>query len=291
MDEVKQRMAKMPKVPPGAGFAGAGLLGLAGLGYGVLNYCLFNVEGGQRAIVFNRVWGVKDHVYKEGTHLIVPFLDKPIIYKTRATANQVQSTSGSKDLQMVNLSLRVLTRPVPEKLPTIYRTLGRDYAERVLPSILQETMKSVIAKYKAAQLLQQREEVSAEIRRVLEERARHFHIALEDVSITNLTFGREYTAAVEAKQVAQQEAERALFVVEKAVQEKKGAVIRAEGEAKSAELIGKAISQNPAFLSLRRIEAAREIAGTVSNSTNRVFLNADSLMLNMNDVDTSTKRR
>lgn len=55
--------------------------------------------------------------------------------------------------------------------------------------------------------------VSKDIRRILTERARFFNIILDDVSITQLTFSREYTAAVEAKQVAQQEAERAKFVV------------------------------------------------------------------------------
>jgi hypothetical protein len=55
--------------------------------------------------------------------------------------------------------------------------------------------------------------VSKDIRRILAERARYFNIILEDVSITNLTFSKEYTAAVEAKQVAQQEAERAKFIV------------------------------------------------------------------------------
>ena len=70
--------------------------------------------------------------------------------------------------------------------------------------------------------------VSREIRRILQERATSFNIALDDVSITNLTFGREFTAAIEAKQVAAQEAERAKFVVEKAEQDKRSAIIRAQ---------------------------------------------------------------
>ncbi len=70
--------------------------------------------------------------------------------------------------------------------------------------------------------------VSREIRRILNERAIGFNIALDDVSITNLTFGREFTAAIEAKQVAAQEAERAKFVVEKAEQDKRSAIIRAQ---------------------------------------------------------------
>lgn len=244
----------------------------------------------RRAIVFNRIGGLKDTVYEEGTHLMVPWFERPIIYDVRARPNVIQSTSGSRDLQMVNIGLRVLTRPMPEKLPQIYRTLGTDFAERVLPSIIQETLKSVIAQYNASQLLTMREVVSRDIRRILTQRAQNFNIVLDDVSITNLTFSREYTSAVEAKQVAQQDAERAKFIVDKAQQDKQSAIIRAQGEAASATLIGQAIQQNPAFLTLRKIEAAREIAGTVAASANRVFLSADSLLLNLGDLGELKKK-
>ena len=83
--------------------------------------------------------------------------------------------------------------------------------------------------------------------------------------------------------MAQQDAERAKFVVEKAEQDKQSAVIKAQGEAASARLIGEAVQSNPAFLTLRRIEAARDIAGTVGQGANRVFLSSDSLMLNLGD--------
>ncbi|CAN0095137.1 unnamed protein product [Pylaiella littoralis] len=252
---------------------------------GVVGYCGYNsvytVDGGHRAIVFNRLSGVKEAVMAEGMHFVVPWFEWPYIYDVRTKPRNVQSLTGSKDLQMVSITLRVLSKPDPLKLPFIYRRLGKDYDERVLPSIVNEVTKAVVAKYNASELLTKREAVSKNIRDALQKRARDFGIVMEDVAITHLSFSREYTAAVEAKQVAQQDSERAKYVVEKARQEKMSIVIKAEGEAQSAKLVGDAIKDNPGFIQLRRIDAARDIATTVSRSNNKLFLNTDSLLLDL----------
>jgi prohibitin 2 len=155
-----------------------------------------------------------------------------------------------------------------------------DYDDKILPSIVNEVLKQVIAQFNATALLTQREQVSSRIRANLQERAKDFHIIVEDISITDLKFGREFEKAVESKQVAQQDAERARFIVEKALQDKKSIIIRAEGEAMSANLIGKAISNNPGFVQLRKIEAAKNIATSVANGANAVYLSSDALLLN-----------
>jgi len=271
-----------------------GLLKTA-LGIGVMGYAGYNsfytVEGGHRAVKFNRLTGIGEKVYEEGMHFMVPWLERPIVYDVRTRPRNLQSLTGSKDLQMVNITLRVLSKPNPATLPMIYRRLGTDYDERVLPSIVNEVTKSVVARYNASELLTKREAVSREVAQRLMARARDFGILLDDVSITHLSFSREYTNAVEAKQVAQQDAERAKYVVDKAKQEKLSIVLKAQGEAEAAQLIGTAIQDNPGFVQLRKIDAAKEIAETLAKSSNRVFLDSDALLVTMLGEDTLTQAK
>lgn len=252
----------------------SGMSGALAVGAFTVNSCIYTVDGGERAVMFDNLrGGILPDVRGEGTHFMIPVVQKPVILDIRTRPREIPSVTGTKDLQTVNIKLRVLWRPVVESLPKLYRELGVDYDERVLPSIVNEVLKSIVAQYNAEELLSKREEVSQRIKRELTKRCVHFHLTLDDVAITHLTFGREFTKAIEQKQVAFQDAERRKWVVKKAEQERIAVVTRAEGEAEAANIITKAMEKTGnAIIEVRRIDAAKEIAAKLANSRNITYL-------------------
>jgi prohibitin 1 len=246
--------------------------GAAALGLGTYA-CCFTVRPGEAAVVFNRVNGIKDAVYTEGLQFRMPGLEDPKYYSIRLRPRELSTTTGTKDLQKVNIRLRVLFRPIAEKLPEIYRKYGLDYDERILPSVSNEALKAVVAEYQAEELIRNRDAVSERLQQLMRERVREFNLVLEDIALVDVQFTSEFMQAVESKQVAQQEAERFKFVVLENEQRKKAAIVRAEGESEAARLISEAMSNaGPGFVELRKIEAARDIVATLSKAPNVNFV-------------------
>jgi len=259
----------------------------AGLAFGGLamlpQFCLFDVDGGERAVVFNLLSGVEDKVRGEGTHFKVPFIMQPKYYTIRLRPKEIKTQTGTKDLQMVAIHVRILYKPEVTGLPQIHKTLGEDYDEKVIPSIGNEVLKATIAQYDAVQLLTQREKVSSEIRESIKKRAAQFGILMDDVSITHLTYGKEFAKAIEEKQVAEQDAERQKFVVLKSEQERQATIIKSEGEAEAARLINEALMESGnGVIEVRRIDAAKDIAETLAKSPNVMYLpHGQQMLLNV----------
>merc|ERR1712180_398337 len=209
-----------------------GALAVGGVGAAVaISNSLYTVEGGHRAVKFNRFTGVGDTIYSEGLHFRIPWVEWPLIYDIRARPYQIKSDTGTKDLQMVDLGLRILYRPNSNQITWLAKNVGLNYDEKVLPSITHETLKSVIANFTASDLLTKRNEVSNFVRNDLEERSKDFKIILDDVAITDTQFSPLFTQSIEQKQI----------------------IVAAQGEATSARLIGEALKDNPAYLKLQRI--------------------------------------
>lgn len=254
-------------------------MGALAAGVGVYS-CCFIVYPGEACILYNKITGLKESVYGEGLQCRILGLDDIKRFNIRVRPRTLQTMTGTKDLQMVNIRLRVLFRPMVDRLPQLYRTFGVDYDERILPSISNEILKAVVAEYKAEELIQKRDAVSARVYQLMQEKVNQFGLALEDLSLVDIQFGHDFMAAVEQKQVAQQEAERYRYVVMENEQKRRAAVVRAEGEAESARLISNAIQNSGAgLLELRRIEAAVEVAKQLASMPNTTFVPGESSML------------
>ena len=245
-----------------------------GVGAAIAGTCTYVVQPGECAVVYSMLTGIKDSTYSEGIHFRMPMIEVPKLFDIRLRPRVISTMTGTKDLQMVNIRLRVLFRPSVGKLPDIYRELGQDYDEKILPSIGNEIMKAVVAEHNAEELIVNREKVSERIRSWMSEKAfKEFNIVLDDISLIDISFGKEFMQAVEQKQVAQQEAERFKFVVQENEQRKKAAVIRAEGESAAARLISDALKQaGNGLIELRRIEASKEISSELLQSPNVSFI-------------------
>lgn len=237
-----------------------------------LSQSAYTVEPGHRAVIFDRLReGIQPEVKGEGLNFAIPFVQTPIIFDVRKRPTIIKTETGTKDLQNVQLSMRLITHPDDRDLQSLYRSYGTEYVSRLLPSVGNEVLKAVVAQFNADQLITQREQVSQSIRESLAARLNSKNVMLDDVSITHLTFSDDFSRAIEAKQVAEQKAEQAKFVVARKEQEKLALIIRSEGDAEAAKMVSEALAKSGnGLIELRRIETALQVADTLGKSKGQV---------------------
>lgn len=188
---------------------------------------------------------VSDNVYQEGLHFKAPFVQDVEIMSNKIQVYESGSSAVSKDLQTVSSTIAVNYRIGLDSSASIYKNIGREYESIVLMPAVQESVKSVTARYTAEQMITERGQVGEEIKAMLETKVSEYGIFIEKFNIVNFDFSEEFNAAIEAKQVAEQnllktqtEQEQAI-VIAKAEAEKK--VIAAEAEANA--ILAKAEAQ------------------------------------------------
>ncbi|KAL6986808.1 hypothetical protein U1Q18_043207 [Sarracenia purpurea var. burkii] len=254
------------------GYAGVGLV------FAVLeSSSIFEVDGGLRVVIYDRYRVVIGETVREGTHFVVPWLQRHTIFDIRYTPRTFYIVTHTKDLLWVHLIVRVLSRPEVCQLSRIYQTLGPMYDEKVLSSIEDDVMKTVVAESKADELVIDTLRVLAFIGEKLISRAKNFNIVIDNVAIIHMSFGNEFENAVEGKLVEKQEVERSKSLVAKAEEEKRATIIWAQGESECAKLISDAISAyGMDFVELKGIEVLKEISSTLSKNFNVTYLPKES---------------
>lgn len=217
----------------------------------------------------------------EGLHFVVPIQDEVVNVEIRTQKYEKQTSSASKDLQIVSTGVTLNYHPAPESVHVLYRTLGLDYAARVIQPAVDETVKQVTANYNAEELITKRPQVKADIEENLRQRLLDFNIVQDVVSITDFEFSTQFSSAIEAKVQAEQDALREenlvklktaqakqleqealgdkLANIQRAEGDKAAAILRAEGlaeaikieaeaEKEKIRLISEFIKNNPEYL-------------------------------------------
>lgn len=235
--------------------------------------CITTIPTGHTGIVttFGRV---EDYTYEAGVHTKAPW-QQVVKMDNRIQKAIVDMSCFSSDIQEVDTSYTINYQIEKANAQTIYRTIGQDYYTTIILPRIQESVKSMIAKYDAEKLIASREQLSSQIREDLTAKLAVYNVEVIDASIENLDFSDAFTNAVEAKQVAAQEKLKAEIQQEQANIEAKAAaeraVIAAQAEAEKAVIQAEAAAEAQkkeadakAYAGEKEAEANEKIAASLS---------------------------
>jgi regulator of protease activity HflC (stomatin/prohibitin superfamily) len=233
------------------------------------------VGAGQRAVLFSLHGGTLSRQLPEGTHFIVPFMQRAIFYDVRTQTYTMSDTSWegeihgddalsslTKDGQVVKVEISVRFHPDPASIYRLHQRIGPDYVNKLIRPEMRSQARVAIAEFPVGDVYStHRELIVQRIGDRLKQSLRQNDIIVDEVLLRNVQFSPAFAAAVEQKQIAQQNAQRMQYVLLKADLEKKQKILEAQGDARSIQLRGRAIAQSARVV---QYEYARKIAPNVT---------------------------
>lgn len=232
----KKSSPKATSLGGGATLIGWILLGLVGLV--LMSSFWVIVPAGERG-VWLRFGQVQGQIFAEGLHFVIPLVDSVERVSVRVQKQEIATEASSKDLQDVFSDVALNWHILPEQVNGVYRQIGDENAvvNAILNPAIEEVIKAVVAHYTAEEVITQRDQVKAEVDAGLRSRLSPYQIAVDDVSLTTIHFSQQFRDAVEAKQIAVQEAKQAEFVAQKALRQAEIEINLARGTAEAHQIL------------------------------------------------------
>lgn len=208
---------------------------------------------GERGVVLN-FGAVQKEVMDEGLHLRVPIMQKVVIMDVKVQKGEGQGDAASKDLQQVTTNVALNYHLDPARVADTFQTVGTLAAvgDRIILPAVQESVKAATALYTAEELVSRRQEVRDKIRALLRERLNKNGVIVDEFSIVNFAFSREFSNAIEAKTTAEQLKLKAERDLERIRIEGEQKITGARAEAEALRLQKENVTEN--LIELRKIE-------------------------------------
>ncbi|MCU0535861.1 MAG: prohibitin family protein [Hydrococcus sp. Prado102] len=204
----------------------------------------------------------RDGTLLEGLHFKPPFVSAVDIYDVTVQKFEVPAQSSTKDLQDLSASFAINFRLDPLQVVEIRRKQGtlQNIVSKIIAPQTQESFKIAAARRTVEQAITQRSELKQDFDNALGERLQKYGIIVLDTSVVDLTFSPEFAKAVEEKQIAEQRAQRAVYIAQEAEQQAQADVNRAKGKAEAQRLLAETLKAQGGSLVLQKeaIEAWRE---------------------------------
>ncbi|MDO9535804.1 MAG: prohibitin family protein [Bacillota bacterium] len=213
---------------------------------------LVQIGPGERGIVLN-FGAVQNYVLEEGLHFRIPIMQRIVPADVKVQKSITSAAAASKDLQEVTSEVALNYHIIPDKVNSVYQSIGIHFKERIIDPAVQEVVKAVTAMYTAEELITKRPAVSDAMKTNLTERLSEHNIAVDAFSIVGFSFSNSFTEAIELKQTAEQHALKALRDLERIKIEAQQKITSARAEAESLRLQRANISKD--LIELRKIEA------------------------------------